>query len=146
MPKFAPARSRHGQLRSQNSMPYQHRISKEEGIAYVESTRPVDLASTVEELVAIVDDPDFAPHYNILADARDLDYRFSVSDVRALAKAIVQTLRSYRGRIAFLVNDGSAMKHASLATVFAEIAGFPAIMPFLTEDEAKQWLKEDAQA
>jgi hypothetical protein len=121
-------------------MPFQHRISPEDGVAYVTVAGPVDLRGTIRMMGELAKDPEFRPDFKVVVDATDMEYSPSLGELRVIAWALGHEKHSFRNKVA-VIRGARSQGLRQLYTRFARMAGF-ALGLFADEPSAMRWLQE----
>ena len=118
-------------------MPYRWSICQEEELAEIVADGFVDTSSSIEALFAVTSDPEYAPHYRILIDMREMDFTPRLGDALEIASVLRKARSVLRGRMALVTHE----ELSRLAVIVASIAsGGVTIRTFEDYDAARLWV------
>lgn len=126
-------------------MGFSHRIAPERQLAEVVGKSSVNLADCLEAMHCLSEDPDFRGDYHVLVDLREIAFRPSADDARAVADALGALKSHFTGRVGVVVAGGFMFGMTRMTSLFAEMAGFD-MTPFLDYGEAKAWVQSGGAA
>jgi hypothetical protein len=125
-------------------MPIDIRVDSTEHVRYSLVTGVVTDADMIEAYERVVEDPDFDPTLNVLADTRGIErVEITAGNIRKLAERRAQNERLVRGqaRVAVVVASDVVFGLARMYEAYRDQQG--GAKPFLvcrTMEEARQWL------
>jgi hypothetical protein len=104
-------------------MPFEYRIAREEGLAYVTASGVIDMRSSVEAMGEIVRHPDFDPGFGVVIDLREMTYRPSLGELRVIAWAMAHEKFVLPKRIAVVLSETVKRTRARVYDRFGRMAG-----------------------
>jgi hypothetical protein len=106
------------------------------------ATGPVELASSVEAILALAADPRLESGWDVLVDLRGADYAPSLADTMKLA-GLREHSAALRGRrLAMVAAAPALLAAAGLVAMISTTNGVPAkVFPVMTE--AESWLSAE---
>jgi len=118
-------------------VPYRWSICQEEELAEIVADGVIDISSSIEALFAVTSDPEYAPHYRILIDMREMNFTPRLGDALEIASVLRRARSVLRGRMALVTQEDLSR----LAMIVASIArGGVMIRTFEDYDAARLWV------
>jgi hypothetical protein len=116
-------------------------MSREDRVATITVTGPVDLRECVRALAEFVRHPDFHPDHRVLVDLREMaEYPASVGEMRVLAWTLSQERAALRTKIALVLPEDSYGPRLDRVQNLNSLADFQ-LAAFPDVAEAEDWVK-----
>ena len=122
-------------------MAFRFDMSREDRLATITVTGPVDLRGCVRALAEFVKHPDFHPEHRILVDLREMaEYPASVGEMRVLAWTLAQERAALRTKIALVLPEDTYGSRLDRVQNLNSLGDFQ-MAAFAGVAEAEDWVK-----